>query len=107
MIRTVEPPVDVNKPDLAPEVLQFAAAKGIDAYLEAAIDLARHAFPSSSLSITLGQDAEDETHKYIALDVEASGLTSQELLSGQRTWSAGMSRTCEPRFGVYFVLGWL
>ncbi len=91
---------------IPPEVQEFAVAKGIDPYLNAVIDLARQAFPSSALHISLGQDAEDETHQYIALDVEASDRTTEELLAGQRTWSAGLSRVCPSRHAVYFVLGW-
>jgi hypothetical protein len=56
--------------------------------------------------VSLGQDAEDEMHKYIALDVEVSDQTTEELLAGQRKWSAGISRVCPSRHAVYFVLGW-
>jgi hypothetical protein len=56
----------------------------VSRYLPAAIDLARHAFPSSALCVALEQDAEDERHRYIALDVEVGGQTTEELLAGQR-----------------------
>jgi hypothetical protein len=56
--------------------------------------------------VSLGQDAEDETHRYIALDVEVGGRAAEELLAGQRTWSAGLGRVCPSHFAVYFVLGW-
>lgn|SRR5262245_57437516 len=88
------------------EVREFAAEKGVNRYLGAAIDLVRQAFPSSVLSVSLGQDAEDETHRYIALDVEAGGRTTEELLAGQRAWSAGIGRVCPSRQAVYFVLDW-
>ena len=89
-----------------PEVREFAARKGVTGYLGAAIDLARQAFPSSALSVSLGQDAEDESHRYIALDVEAGGRTADELLAGQRIWSGGIGLVCPPRQAIYFVLGW-
>jgi hypothetical protein len=88
------------------EVREFAAEKGVSRYLGAVIDLARQAFPSSALSVSLGRDAEDETHQYIALDVEAGGRTAEELLAGQRAWSGGIGRVCPSRQAVYFVLGW-
>ena len=88
------------------EVREFAAEKGINRYLGAVVDLVREAFPSSALCVSLGQDAEDETHQYIALDVEVGGRTAEELLAGQRAWSAGIGRVCPPRQAVYFVLGW-
>ena len=78
---------------------------GVSRYLSAVIDLARQAFPSSALCVSLGQDAEDERHQYIALDVEVGGLATEELLAGQRTWSAGIRRVCPPPQAVYFVLG--
>jgi hypothetical protein len=99
-------PAILSGPVVPPEVREFAARKGISRYLGAVIDLARQAFPSSVLCVCLGQDAEDDSHQYIALDVEAAGLTAEELLAGQRLWSAGIARVCPPRQAVYFVLGW-
>ena len=75
-------------------------------YLTAVIDLARQAFPTSALEVSLGCDAEDESHQYIAIDVEVGGKETEELLAGQRASSAGMSRVCPSRHAVYFVLGW-
>ncbi|MBX9584896.1 MAG: hypothetical protein K2X87_31715 [Gemmataceae bacterium] len=88
------------------EVRTFAAEKGVDRYLGAAIELARRAFPVSGLAVSLARDAEDETHQYIALDIEAGGRTADELLAGQRVWSGEIARTCQSRQAVYFVLGW-
>jgi hypothetical protein len=96
----------LSPPAIPFEVQEFAAEKGVSGYLNAAIDLARQAFPSSALSLSIGQDAEDEAHRYIAFDVEASGRTAEELLSGQQAWSAGMGHACPSRQAVYFVLGW-
>lgn len=88
------------------EVRAFAAEKGIDRYLGPVIELARRAFPASGIVVSLGQDAEAESHEYIALDVEAGELTAGELLAGQRVWSEGIARVCPSRNVVYFVLGW-
>jgi hypothetical protein len=93
-------------PVIPPEVQEFAAEKGVSPYLNAVIDLARRAFPSSALCLSLGQDADDETHQSIALDIEAGGQAAEELLAGQRAWSAGVGRVCPSRLAVYFVLGW-
>jgi hypothetical protein len=98
--------VTVTAGIIPPEVQEFAAANGVSAYLTAVIDLARQAFPSSALCVSIGQDAEDETHRYIAPDVEVGGLTTEELLAGQRFWSAGLPRVCPSRKAVHFVLGW-
>jgi hypothetical protein len=65
--------VALSRPAVPPEVQEFAAEKGVSRYLNAVIDLARQAFPSSALSVSVGQDAEDATHHYIALAVEAGG----------------------------------
>jgi len=93
-------------PVIPAEVEAFAANKGANGYLNAVIDLARRAFPSSALCVSLGQDAEDETHQYIALDVEVGAKAADELLAGQRIWSGGITRVCPSRHAVYFVLGW-
>jgi hypothetical protein len=91
---------------ISAEVHEFAVEKGVSIYLDAVIEVARKAFPSSSLSVSLGRDAEDETHQYIAVDVEAGGQGTAELLAAQRTWSAGIGRVCPSRCAIYFVLGW-
>lgn len=96
----------LSSPVIPPEVQEFAVEKGINRYLNAVIDLARQAFPSSALCVSLGQDAEDEMHQYIALDVYVSAQATEELLAGQRVWSTGISGVCPSRHAVYFVLGW-
>jgi hypothetical protein len=98
--------VTVSWPAVRPEVQEFAVEKGVSRYLNAVIYLARQAFPSCVLCVCLGQDAEDEMHQYIALDVEVGGQATEELLAGQRIWSAGISHVCPSRHAIYFVLGW-
>jgi hypothetical protein len=93
-------------PAIPPEVRDFAHEKGVSPYLDPVIALVRRAFPSSDLCVSLGQDAEDEGHRYIALDVEVSGRAAEELLDGQRLWSGGITTVCPSRHAVYFVLGW-
>jgi hypothetical protein len=93
-------------PVVPAEVQEFALVKGVSRYLSTVIDFARQAFPSSALSVSLGRDAEDESHQYIALDVEVGSQTTEQLLARQRAWSAGLSRVCPSRYAVYFVLGW-
>jgi hypothetical protein len=96
----------LSRPTVPPEVQAFAAEKGASPYLNAVIDPARQAFPSAALWVSHGQDAQDERHQYIALDVEAGSQATEELLAGQRTWSAGLGRVCPSSQAVYFVLGW-
>jgi hypothetical protein len=72
-------------PVIPPEVEQFAAVKGLNGYLNAVIDLAGRAFPSCGLSLTLGQDAEDETHRYIAIDVDAGAKRSKSCWPGSES----------------------
>jgi hypothetical protein len=98
--------VAVSQPAIPLEVQEFADEKGVSDYLTSVIDLARRAFPSCALSVSHGQDAEDERHQYIALDVEVGGRATEELLAGQRAWSAGINLVCPSRHAVYFVLGW-
>ena len=88
------------------EIHDFAYQQELMSYLVAVIDLARQAFPSAALWVSLGQDTEDESHRYIALDVELRDRTAAELVAGQRIWSAGLSSVCPSHHAVYFVLGW-
>ena len=96
----------LSHPTIPLDVRDFAADKQIDGYLSSVIDLAQHAFPASDLCVSLAQDAEDETHRYIALDVMAASRSTDELLAGQRIWSSEVTRVCPSRYAVYFVLGW-
>ena len=98
--------IALSRPAIPPEVQEFAEDKGVSRYLNAAIELAQRAFPSSVLRVSLGQDAEDETHQYIALDVNVTAQAAEELLAGQRIWSAGIGDVCPSPHAVYFVLGW-
>jgi hypothetical protein len=98
--------VSLRPPTITPEVQAFAAEKGITRYLNPVIEVARRAFPSAPLAVSLGEDAEDSTHRYIALDAEVGGLSPEELVAGQRAWSAGVSQVCPSRDAVWFVLGW-
>jgi hypothetical protein len=100
------PAVNLPLPIIAPEVRAFAAEKGVAPHLPVVVELARRAFPSSPLLVTVGQDAEDESHRYIALDVEVGGLDAEEPLAGQQVWSSGLFTACPARCAVYFVLGW-
>jgi hypothetical protein len=96
----------LSAPAIPPEVQRFAAAKEIGQYLNAVIGLSHEAFPSSALRVSLGQDVEDETHQYIALDVAVGDQEANDLLARQHIWSTGMSRICPSRYAIYFVLGW-
>jgi hypothetical protein len=98
--------VSARQSAIPSDVQTFAVEKGVSRYLSAVVDLARQAFPSSALCVSLGQDADEESHQYIALDVDVCGQSAEDLLAGQRTWSAGIGRVCPSRDAVYFVLGW-
>jgi hypothetical protein len=100
------PAVALPLPTIPHKVQAFAAERDVGRYLPPLIDLARQVFPSSVLGLSLGQDAEDETHQYIAIEVEFGGRQAEELLAGQAAWSAGVSRVCPSHHAVYFVLGW-
>lgn len=100
-------PVTLTPYQIVPQVVQdFADEKGFGPYLNAVIELAERAFPASNLCLSLGQDAEDGDHQYVAVDIDAGDRTVDELLAGQRIWSAEISRVCPSRYAVYFALGW-
>ncbi|MFO0964746.1 MAG: hypothetical protein U0793_04040 [Gemmataceae bacterium] len=96
----------LSLPHVSAEVEEFALAKDITRYLSPVIELARRAFPASTLCVSLARDAEDDAHRYIALDIDAASLSDENLLAGQRLWSAGITRVCPSSHAVYFVLGW-
>lgn len=100
------PAVPFALPAIPAEVHGFAADRGIAGYVSAVIDLARQAFPTSPIQVSLGQDAEDDDHQYVAIDVEVGPMAQEAILAGQHHWSATLGRVCPSRHAVYFVLGW-
>jgi hypothetical protein len=102
----MSPAAGLSLPSIPPDVRAFADEKGVGSYLPEVIELAGRAFPSCALTVSLGQDAEEETHRYIAVDVDAGAMGAEGLLAGQRAWSAGLPRVCPSRHAVYFVMGW-
>jgi hypothetical protein len=93
-------------PAMPPEVVAFAAQHGITQYLPAVLELTRRTFASCPLVVSVGHDAEDDSHRYVALDVEVRSLNVEELLAAQMAWSGGIFDGCPSRFAVHFVLGW-
>lgn len=102
MDRNLAPPF----PAVASNVSAFAAERGISEVLPAIVDMTRDVFADRSLTISLGRDADEEPHRYIALDVAVSDMEVDELLEAQRAWSAGLLARCTSPQAVYFVLGW-
>jgi hypothetical protein len=93
-------------PAVPPEVVAFAVQQGITQYLPAVLDLTRRTFVSCPLVVSVGHDAEDDSHRYVALDVEVRALNVEQLLAAQMAWSAGIFDVCPSRYAVHFVLGW-
>jgi hypothetical protein len=96
----------VSWPVVPRDAEEFAMAMGVHPFLKAVMELTEQLFHSSTLSVSLGQDAEDERHRYIALDIDVAARTAEELLALQHQWTAGLARLCPPHAAVYFVLGW-
>ena len=96
----------IPRPAIPPEVRDFAVSQGVGNYLEPVIAVAQQAFPNARMFVSLGQDAEDDSHRYVAIDIDTSGYGSDELLAGQRAWSAGVARVCSSQAAIHFVLGW-
>ncbi len=92
-------------PVVPSDVYDFVFEKHLTSLPEV-LRFTRETFPSSQLTVCLGQDAEEESHRYVALDVEVAHLSAQELLTAQQAWSAGLGSVCPPGQATWFVLGW-
>jgi hypothetical protein len=93
-------------PSAPPEVVAFAAQQGVAQFLPSVVEFTRRVFRSCPLSISIGQDAEDETHRYVALDVNVTSLDPDQLMAAQLAWSANIFSVCPAPYTVHFVLGW-
>jgi hypothetical protein len=78
-----------------PQYIQaFAAERGASLYLPALLGLARRIFPEAAMSIRLEADPELENDRHIAIEVDASGLSVDEMLACQNQWDKEIFDHC-------------
>ena len=92
-------------PVAPPEVLDFAAEKGVTPYLPAVLALARRVFPTAPLTVHLEDDPEIEDFRHIAIDADINGLEVEQLVTAQNQFGEGLFQVCPLTHVLFFLLG--
>lgn len=92
-------------PTVPPEVLQFAAESGVSNYLYPVMELANSLFPGRPMTVLLEGDPEIENDWHIVFEVDVTGVAEDDILAGQRRWSAGLFERCPSTHVCVFRLG--
>ena len=92
-------------PVASPEVLAFAAEKGVTEYLPAVLELARRVFPTVPLTVHLEEDPEIEDWCHIMIDAYIDGLEVEELVAAESQFTEGLFQVCPSTHVLVFGLG--
>jgi hypothetical protein len=90
----VPPTSTLIVPDLSPEVLAFAAEKGVTEYLPALIQLAQRIYPDRPLKIVIEDDPELSYNRTIVFQVDVGNMDSDSWFETTRKWYDGLFECC-------------
>ncbi len=80
--------------DLAPEVLTFAAEKGVTDCLPALMHLVQRIFPNRPLQIVVVDDPELSYNRSIAFRVDVGNMDPNECYVATSKWYNGLFASC-------------
>src|SRR6266436_5466738 len=81
-------------PTLAPEVLAFAAEKGVNEYLPGVAAMTRRLFPYQRIDVLVKDDPELSYNRQIHFEVDDVGMSAEVMFNGYREWSARIVQYC-------------
>jgi hypothetical protein len=81
-------------PDLSPEVVAFAAEKGVTDYLACLVRLARRIYPDRPLKIVVEDDPEIADVRTIVFQVDVGGMDPDACFATTREWNDGLFECC-------------
>jgi hypothetical protein len=81
-------------PTLSPEVLAFAAEKGVSAYLPAVAAMTRRLFPQQRIDVLVKEDPELSYNTQITFEVDDAGLVEDQVFEGYTQWSRQIGDHC-------------
>ena len=87
------------------DVLEFAAPRNLEPYLEPLLQALRRVFPTAKLiHAKLEEDLVVEGHWQVVFDVQIVGLSAVEARASQKAWHQEMVSICPSPFLPYFGL---
>ena len=88
-----------------PDVLAFAAAQGVSAYLNPLLDATRRVFPGTSLETVVEDDPEVADDRRIVFRVDVTGWLADEIFKAENLWTEELFRCCPATHVWVFHLG--
>jgi hypothetical protein len=92
-------------PALSPEVLAFAAEKGVAEYLPGVAAMTRHLFPQRRIDVVVKDDPELSYNTQIHFEVDDARMTADEMFNGYRAWSEQIVQHCPKTHTHVFCIG--
>jgi hypothetical protein len=102
MTPTLTAPVPAVFP---PDVLAFAAERGVTEYLVPLYELAKRCFPGAEVAVEFESDYEIADLNWIVYAVTVSDWDMDRIQAAYRVWLAAFSEACPPDVSGAFVLG--
>ena len=89
---------------VTPEVAAFAAERGLTPYLVPVLQLTDRVFPGRRTAVFVEADMEIADLRYIAIGVDVTGLSVEQLTETRHLWRDGLSAFCPSPHFFDFVL---
>jgi hypothetical protein len=90
--------------DLSPEVLAFAAEKGVSDCLPNVLEMTRRIFPSMFQKVTVEDDPEVSDNRQIIIYVNVGDMDGGRMFETSHRWGAELLRNCPKTHGHVFCL---
>src|SRR5437867_7295223 len=81
-------------PAISPEVLAFAAERGVERYLPNVVAAVRRLFPDSRIDVLVEDDKELSYNRQIVFEVDPNGRTAEEQSAASWRWADEIYRHC-------------
>ena len=89
---------------VTPEVAAFAAERGLTPYLVPVLELTDRVFPGRRTAVFVEADMEIADLRYIAIGVDVTGLSLEQLRDTRNLWRDGLFACCPSTHVCDFVL---
>jgi hypothetical protein len=93
------------QPVLPADVTAFAAEHGVADYVAPVQEMTRRVFPGAPVTLLVEEDAEIADRRYIAVEVDVTGMDERQLFAAQRQWTASIFQHCPATHVHCFCLG--
>jgi len=87
-------PTAAASPVIPPEVQRFAAEKGIEKYLSAALEITGRVFAGAGLKLYLEQDWDYPEEWFIVFEVTLQGWDEERTWEADRQWYGELLECC-------------